>query len=91
MPRPRSAQVIERAIKVYKILEEQGGKVQTPDLLKIVLERKVASSYSLLHHTLMVLENAGFIKHDREKGRAVWSVIKKATEEELKKALSSGR
>lgn len=91
MPRPRSPEVIERAIKVYKILEEQGGRIQTPDLLKIVLERKVANSYSLLHHTLMVLENAGFVKHEREKGRAVWSVVKKATEEELIKALSSGR
>ena len=89
MPRPRSPQVIERAVKVYKILEEQGGRMYTPDLLKIVLERNIASSYSLLHHTLMVLENAGFIKHEREKGRAVWYIIKKADEDEIRRALTS--
>ncbi len=89
MPRPRSPQVIERAIKVYKILEEQGGRVATPDLLKIVLSRGIASSYSLLHHTLMVLENAGFVKHERVKGRAEWYIVKKVTEEELRAALSS--
>ncbi|RLE87330.1 MAG: hypothetical protein DRJ96_00020 [Thermoprotei archaeon] len=91
MPRPRSPQVIERAVKVYKILEEQGGRMSTPDLLKIVLERNVATSYSLLHHTLMVLENAGFIKHERVKGRAEWYIVKQATEDDIRRALSSSR
>ncbi|MEM0024393.1 MAG: hypothetical protein QW407_03070 [Thermofilaceae archaeon] len=88
MPRPRSPQVIERAVKIYKVLEEMGGRVVTPELLKVVYERGIASSYSLLHHTLMVLENAGFIKHERVKGRAEWYIIKKATEEEIRQALS---
>jgi len=80
--------VIERAVKIYKVLEEMGGRVVTPELLKVVYERGIASSYSLLHHTLMVLENAGFIKHERVKGRAEWYIIKKATEEEIRQALS---
>jgi len=88
VPRPRSPQVIERAVKIYKVLEEMGGRVVTPELLKVVYERGIASSYSLLHHTLMVLENAGFIKHERVKGRAEWYIIKKATEEEIRQALS---
>lgn len=88
MPRPRSPQVIERAVKIYKVLEEMGGRVVTPELLKVVYERGIASSYSLLHHTLMVLENAGFIKHERVKGRAEWYIVKKATEEEIRQALS---
>lgn len=88
MPRPRSPQVIERAVKIYKILEEQGGRITTPELLKIVLSRGIANSYSLLHHTLMVLENAGFIKHERVKGKAEWYIIKKATEDEIRAALS---
>ncbi|MEM0042999.1 MAG: hypothetical protein QXP94_00170 [Thermofilaceae archaeon] len=88
MPRPRSPQVIERAVKIYKVLEEMGGRVVTPELLKVVYERGIASSYSLLHHTLMVLENAGFIKHERVKGRAEWYIVKKATEDEIRQALS---
>jgi Fe2+ or Zn2+ uptake regulation protein len=89
MPRPRSPQVIERAVKVYKILEEQGGRITTPELLKIVLSKGIANSYSLLHHTLMVLENAGFVKHERVKGKAEWYITKKATEDEVRAALSS--
>jgi len=88
MPRPRSPQVIERAVKIYKILEEMGGRVVTPDLLKVALERGVVSSYSLLHHTLMALENAGFIRHERVKGRAEWYIVKKASEDEIRQALS---
>lgn len=91
MPRPRSPQVIERAVKIYKVLEQYGGRIVTPELLKIVLERGIVSSYSLLHHTLMVLENSGFIKHERIKGRAEWYIVKKATEEEVRQALSPGR
>ncbi len=88
MPRPRSPQVIERAIKIYKVLEELGGKVTTPELLKVVMERGIANSYSLLHHTLMVLENTGFIRHERVKGRAEWYIVKRATEDEIRQALS---
>lgn len=88
MPRPRSPQVIERAVKIYKLLDELGGRVTTPELLKIVLERGIATSYSLLHHTLMVLENSGFIKHERVKGRAEWYIVKKATDEEIRQALT---
>ncbi|MCS7105376.1 MAG: hypothetical protein NZ954_07420 [Thermofilaceae archaeon] len=91
MPRPRSPQVIERAVRVYKVIEEQGGRISTPDLLKIVLDKHIADSYSLLHHTLMVLENSGFIKHERVKGRAEWYIAKKALEEELRQALSPSR
>lgn len=88
MPRPRSPQVIERAVRIYRVLEEMSGRVTTPELLKVVLERGIASSYSLLHHTLMVLENAGFVRHERIKGRAEWYILKKATEDEIRQALS---
>lgn len=90
MPRPRSPHVIERAVRVYRILEEQGGRMSTPDLLKIVMERNIATSYSLLHHTLMVLENAGFIKHERVRGRAEWYIVKRATEDEIRRVLTTG-
>ncbi|HDD33952.1 MAG TPA: hypothetical protein ENG30_02240 [Thermofilaceae archaeon] len=91
MPRPRSPHVIERAVKVYKLLEEQGGRMSTPELMRLAAERNVAASYSLLHHTLVVLESAGFIRHERIKGRAEWFIVKQASEEDIRSALASRR
>jgi len=76
MGRKRTRRVIIRAINIYKILLNNNGPINTPNLFELALKKDIVKEYSSLYQALKLLQQHGLIERSFNKGTLEWEVVR---------------
>lgn len=87
MGRRRTARVVERALKIYKVLLESSNGLSTPAIFTLAMERNIVDSYSALYQALKLLETAGILERRLNRGSVEWEVVKVLEDSEVRRIL----